>query len=131
MAAHVLLKLSLLTGESAYWDTAERATRNVGALMARHPSGFGEWLNGASLIMGEPLEVALVGNEAQIAPLLSVVRTGYRPLQVVAAGAGGEDEIIPLLANRPQVNDEGTAYVCRRFVCDAPVTDPKELASKL
>jgi uncharacterized protein YyaL (SSP411 family) len=131
MAAHVLLKLGLLTGEPTYWDTAERAMRSVGKLMAQHPSGFGEWLNGASLVMGESREIALIGNEKQIAPLLNVVRTGYRPLQVVAAGPGGKDEAIPLLANRPQVNDSGTAYVCRRFVCERPVTDPQELAAQL
>ncbi len=131
MAAHVLLKLSLLTGEPAYWDTAERATRSVGTLMARYPSGFGEWLNAASLIMGESREVALIGNEEQIAPLLDVVRTGYRPLQVVAAGTNVEDQTVPLLANRPQVNDAGTAYVCRRFVCETPVTDADELAAQL
>jgi hypothetical protein len=131
MAAHVLLKLSLLSGEPRYWDTAEQAIRSVGALMAQYPSGFGEWLNGASLIMGDSREIALIGTEEQIAPLLSVVRTGYRPLQVVAAGTGADNETIPLLANRPQVNESGTAYVCRRFVCDAPVTDPQLLASKL
>ena len=131
MAAHVLLKLSLLTGEPTYWDTAERAIRSVGKLMAQYPSGFGEWLNGASLVMGESREIALVGSEEQIAPLLKVVRTGYRPLQVVAAGTQSKGETIPLLANRPQANDTGTAYVCRRFVCEAPVTDPRDLAAQL
>jgi len=131
MAAHVLLKLSLLTGEPAYWDTAERATKSVGKLMARYPSGFGEWLNVASLIMGESREIALVGSEEQIAPLLEVIRTGYRPLQVVAAGPETDDEIVPLLASRPQVGDSGTAYVCRRFVCETPVTDADELAAQL
>ncbi len=131
MATHVLLKLGLLTGEPTYWDTAERAMRSVGKLMAQYPSGFGEWLNAASLVMGESREIALVGNEEQIAPLLSVVRTGYRPLQVVAAGTGSKDETIPLLANRPQVNDSGTAYVCRRFVCEVPVTDADELSAQL
>jgi uncharacterized protein YyaL (SSP411 family) len=131
MAAHVLLKLSLFTGEPSYWDTAERSIRSVGKLMARYPSGFGEWLNGASLVMGESREIALVGTEEQIEPLLKVVRTGYRPLQVVAAGGESKDETVPLLANRPQANNTGTAYVCRRFVCEAPVTDPKELAAQL
>jgi uncharacterized protein YyaL (SSP411 family) len=131
MAAHVLLKLSLFTGEPSYWDTAERSIRSVGELMARYPSGFGEWLNGASLVMGESREIALVGTEEQIEPLLKVVRTGYRPLQVVAAGGESKDETVPLLANRPQANNTGTAYVCRRFVCEAPVTDPKELAAQL
>jgi uncharacterized protein len=131
MAAHVLLKLGLYTAEPVYWDTAEQAIRNVGKLMAQHPSGFGEWLNAASLIMGEVREVALIGNHEELAALLAVVRDGYRPLQIVAAGAGGEDETIPLLANRPQVKGLGTAYVCRGFVCDAPVTDPQALAAQL
>jgi uncharacterized protein YyaL (SSP411 family) len=131
MAAHVLLKLSLLTGESAYWDTAERSVRDVGKLMAQYPSGFGEWLNAASLIMGEPREIALIGDDEQITPFLDVIRKGYHPLQVVAAGAGTENERVPLLNNRPQVNESGTAYVCRRFVCEAPVTDAKTLESQL
>jgi uncharacterized protein YyaL (SSP411 family) len=131
MAAHVLLKLGLLTGEPAYWDTAERATKSVGMLMAQYPSGFGEWLNAVSLIMGESREIALVGSQEQIAPLLSAVRTGYRPLQVVAAGAESDDDTIPLLANRRRVNDSGTAYVCRRFVCETPVTDPQKLMARL
>ena len=131
MAAHVLLKLGLITGEPRYWDAAERATKSVGKLMAQYPSGFGEWLNVASLIMGEPREIALVGSEEQVAPLLGVIRTGYRPLQVVAAGPESDDEIVPLLAGRPQVDDSGTAYVCRRFVCETPVTDADELAAQL
>jgi uncharacterized protein YyaL (SSP411 family) len=131
MAAHVLLKLGLLTGVPTYWDAAERSTRNVGKLMAQYPSGFGEWLNAASLIMGEPREIALIGNQKQLTSLLEIVRDGYRPLQVVAAGEETENGNVPLLSNRPQRNGEGTAYVCRRFVCDAPVTDPQELASQL
>ncbi len=99
--------------------------------MAQYPTGFGEWLNAASLIMGESREIALVGTEEQLAPLLAVVRSEYRPLQVVAAGDGNDRDVVPLLADRPQHNGAGTAYVCRRFVCDAPVTDPKALAEKL
>lgn len=82
MATHVLLKLDFLTADTTYWDAAKQATRSVGKLMAQYPSGFGEWLNAASLIMGESREIALVGNKGQVAPLLGVVRTGYWPLQV-------------------------------------------------
>ncbi len=131
MATHVLLKLGFLTGDTAYWDTAKQATRSVGKLMAQYPSGFGEWLNATSLIMGESREIALVGYKEQVAPLLGVVRTGYRPLQVVAAGAETVDGTVALLANRPQVSDSGTAYVCRRFVYETPVTDPQKLAAQL
>jgi len=42
--------------------------------------------------MGDSREIALIGTEEQIAPLLRVARTGYRPLQVVAAGTGADND---------------------------------------
>ena len=44
------------------------------------------------------------------------------PGAVVAVGAPGGEEF-PLLAGRPLVDGAPAAYVCRRFTCDAPVTD--------
>ena len=131
MAAHVLLKLSLLTGEISYWDIAEQAVASMSDTMMQYPSSFGEWLNAGSFILGEPREIALIGSNEQVMPLLQVVRAAYRPFQVVAAGKETEDETIALLAHRPQVNGKATAYVCRRFLCQAPVTEPQELASQL
>jgi len=37
---------------------------------------------------------------------------------------------VPLLADRPLRNGS-TAYVCRGFVCDAPVSTEADLAAKL
>ena len=99
--------------------------------MGQYPAGFGHWLNAASFILGEPREIALVGSKDQLEPLLEVVRNGYRPFQVVAAAIEGDDTTLPLLENRPRVDGKGTAYVCRHFVCQAPVTSPHELKRQL
>jgi uncharacterized protein YyaL (SSP411 family) len=131
MAVHALLKLSLYTGNMDYWDLAEKAIARMGSLLERFPSSFGEWLNAASFMLSEPIEVALVGAQDQLKPLLQVVWDGYRPNQVVAAGAERDDQVIPLLAGRARVDGLGTAYVCRRFVCKRPVSDPAELADQL
>jgi uncharacterized protein YyaL (SSP411 family) len=128
MAASVLTRLSLLTGDGDLWQLAEESTATMSKFMSQYPSGFGQWLNVASFMRSEPLEVALIGNEEQIAPLLEVVRKGYRPFQVIAAG---EDADLPLLESRTRIEAKGTAYVCRRFVCQAPVTDPRELERRL
>ncbi|MFA9469136.1 MAG: thioredoxin domain-containing protein [Deltaproteobacteria bacterium] len=128
MAASVLTKLSLLTGNGDYWQVAEQSTATMSKFMSQYPSGFGQWLNVASFMLSEPREIALVGSADAIAPLLEVARDGYQPFQVVAAG---EEASLPLLENRPQIDGRGTAYVCRQFLCQAPVTKPEELALQL
>ena len=131
MAASVLLKLSLLMGDGNYWRIAEESIATMSKFMSQYPSGFAQWLNAASFLLSEPREIALIGNHEELAPLLEVIRNHYRPFQVVAAGDGGEGAPLPLLENRFRVDGKGTAYVCRRFICQAPVTDPQELARQL
>ena len=131
VAATVLLKLSLLTGDVDGWQLAEQSVGRMAKLMAEYPAGFGQWLNAAIFALSEPREVALVGSAPQLAPLLEVVRREYRPFQAVAARATEDDPVVPLLADRTQVDQRGTAYVCRHFTCQAPTTDPQALADQL
>jgi uncharacterized protein YyaL (SSP411 family) len=131
VAATVLLKLSLLTGNGGYWQVAERSVATMGKFMGQYPSGFAQWLNATSFILAEPREVALVGSQEELGPLLAVLRTGYRPFQVLAAGDGGGDDLVPLLENRSRIDGKGTAYVCRQFACQTPVTSPDELSRQL
>ena len=131
MAATVLLRLSLLTGNGDYWQVAERSVATMGKFMGQYPSGFAQWLNACSFIVAEPREIALVGSQEQLRPLLAVVRAGYRPFQVIAAGVADDETLVPLLENRAQIDGKGTAYVCRQFLCQAPVTSPDELARQL
>jgi len=131
VAAAVLLQLSLLTGNSEYWKAAERSIATMGKFMSEYPSGFAQWLNATSFILAEPREVALIGSQEELGPLLAVLRSGYRPFQVLAAGDGESDASVPLLENRARLNRKGTAYVCRQFVCQAPVTSPDALARQL
>jgi uncharacterized protein YyaL (SSP411 family) len=38
---------------------------------------------------------------------------------------------LALLADRPMINNQPTAYVCRHFVCKLPVSSVEDLASQL
>ena len=131
VAATVLLKLSLLSGDGDYWQVAERSIATMVKFMSQYPSGFAQWLNATSFILAEPKEVALVGSQEELGPLLAVLRDGYRPFQVLAAGDGGANAPVPLLESRIQIDGKGTAYVCRQFTCQAPVTRPDELSRQL
>ena len=131
MAAQVLLKISLYTGDGSYWDKAQEMLNGVTAYMARFPTGFAHWLNAAAFAMGDPREAAVVGSvqKADTKELLAALNQAYRPNLVVAAGESAVG--IPLLADRPQVDGKATAYVCRRFVCKRPVTNAESLLDQL
>jgi uncharacterized protein YyaL (SSP411 family) len=135
-AAYGLLRLSKLTGEAEY----ERHARGVIALLhplaARHPTAFGHLLQAIDLLLADDArEVAVVGPDA--GPLLRVVRGAFRP-HIVLAGGDGDDPgdgaggaAIELLAGRRPLGGRAAAYVCERFACQAPVTEPDALAALL
>ena len=131
MAVTGLLNLSLLTGESSYWQQAEEAIAGLYAGMAQYSTAFGQWLAAAMLVIGEPQEIAIAGEigATDTKALLAEAQKPYRPFQVVAVGNEGSD--IPLLRGREQLDNKATAYVCRSFVCKLPVNSPVELRSLL
>jgi uncharacterized protein YyaL (SSP411 family) len=133
MAAQVLLKMALYTGEMSYWDAAEPMVAGLYEAMARYPNGFAHWLNAAAFILGDPQEVAIIGDPAaeDAQELLAAVFSRYRPHLVVAAGEGMAAEFIPLLTGRERLDGRAAAYVCRRFVCQRPVDEPAALAEQL
>ena len=72
-------------------------------------------------------EVALVGPGPRARSSASCARR-FRPHVVLA---GGEADGVPLLEGREPVDGRAAAYVCERFVCQRPVTEPDELAALL
>ena len=94
--------------------------------MAQNPLGFGHWSQALTYALSKPREIAIVGDpdSADTQALLSVVRDGYRPLQVVAERAPDRDTAAPLLGNRAQLEGqarypEPAACVCRDLTCQA------------
>jgi uncharacterized protein YyaL (SSP411 family) len=131
MAAQVLLKLSLYIGSGPYWDEAAQNVAALASYMPRFPTAFSHWLCAASFILGEPQEVAIIGDldHSDTQALIEVVYQSYRPHLIAAAGKDIAD--IPLLLGRTTINGTAAAYVCRRFVCHAPVTDQESLQKQL
>src|SRR5829696_1247584 len=131
VAADVLLRLAILTGEEKYRDLATAIIREVSGSIRRYPSAFGYALSAVAFLLSTPKEVAIVGNSpADIRPLLAEVWRTYLPNKVVAPAFDGT-LTLPLLENRPLVNGLPTAYVCEHYTCKQPVNDVSVLAAQL
>jgi uncharacterized protein YyaL (SSP411 family) len=136
VAIETLLRLAVLTGESRYEDVGLDALRPLADLMARHASGFGRFLCALDFHLGPVVEVALVAPAAldALAPLVREVFGRYLPARVVTAMMAGDARAaagIPLLQGRVAVDGKPTAYVCRNYACQMPVTDRDALARQL
>ncbi|MFI6880256.1 thioredoxin domain-containing protein [Streptomyces sp. NPDC050400] len=127
-AAGALLSYAAHTGSEPHRTAAERASGVVKALGPRAPRFIGNGLAVAEALLDGPREVAVVGEIG--GRMHHAALTGTAPGAVVAAGPEGSTEL-PLLADRPLVDGGEAAYVCRHFVCDAPVTDADRLAGVL
>ena len=136
VAIETLFRLAILTGESRYESAALKALRPMADLMTRYASGFGRFLCALDFHLGPGVEIALVsppGGDG-LAPLAAEVFGRYLPNRVVAGMVAGDPkgaEGIPLLQNRKAVGGEATAYVCRNYACELPVTDREALARQL
>jgi uncharacterized protein YyaL (SSP411 family) len=132
-AAGALLSYAAHTGSEPHRTAAERALGVVQTLGPRVPRFVGWGLAVAEALLDGPREVAIVAPDPTAEASAALHRTALlatAPGAVVAYGVPGADEF-PLLADRPLVAGEPTAYVCRNFTCDAPTTDPERLRTAL
>jgi uncharacterized protein YyaL (SSP411 family) len=75
---------------------------------------------------GHPAE-----RERLLAPLLAEVFRRYLPNRVLTGGVEGSGGDLPLLAGKRARAGRPTAYVCERYACQAPTTEPAELGGQL
>ncbi|MDQ6650762.1 MAG: thioredoxin domain-containing protein [Actinomycetota bacterium] len=131
-AAGALLSYAAYTGSQRHRDAAESALGAVEPLAARHARFVGWSLAVAEAVAAGPAEIAIIGVPGS-ADRLALERAAWlatSPGAVVALGdPGASPEVVPLLADRPLTGGRATAYVCRHFVCAAPVSARDELAA--
>ena len=126
MLAEVLLRLARIYGEDELERRAVGVFRLLHGALGRVPSAFGHALCALDLHLAAPRELAIVGPPDS--ELARAALAGFDPNAVVAFGPA---EGVPLLEGKRYVDGRPALYVCERFVCQAPVTDPAALTTSL
>lgn len=130
-AADALLKLSRLAGEEKYEKFAVTILRLVAPQIRRYAPGFGRALSALEFYLNPTKEVVIVGEKGS--ELEREIWRVYLPNKVVVLSENPEKEaeLIPLLQDKKTVGENPTGYVCENFVCQRPVTAPKQLRKEL
>ncbi|MDI6098359.1 thioredoxin domain-containing protein [Actinoplanes sp. NEAU-A12] len=124
-----LVSYAALTGETSYREAADAALATLGPLIEGHPRFAGYAAMVAEAALTGPYEVAVATTD----PADPLVEAAFRHAPGGSVVVAGEPDRpgVALLADRPLINGAPTAYVCRGFVCDRPVTTEADLAARV
>jgi hypothetical protein len=134
LAADVLQRLALLTGDEDLARRARSILRAVASGLERSPSAFGRMLSAADRYLGEQVDVVVAESSASTAEALALREaavTPYVPDLVITGVIGGAaHEAWPLYVGKS--SDEGaTAFACRGYACLEPTRDPARLGAQV
>jgi uncharacterized protein YyaL (SSP411 family) len=131
-----LLRLSVMLGDPELRAKAEAVMAAFAGEVQRAPWSAERFLAAVEFARLGPVELAIVGDPEQSSTqaMLRQIHETYLPNLVVMLHDPHKPEASvasPLLRNRPSVDGQATAYVCRNSACKRPATTPKELAAEL
>jgi uncharacterized protein len=119
MLAHVLLRIGRIWGDEELERQAAGVLRLVEPALTRAAGAFAWSLCVLDLYLSPPRELAIAG------PVDSpVARAALRPFAPTTVVAVGPSDEVPLLRGKTPMGGDPAVYVCERFACRAPVTDP-------
>jgi uncharacterized protein YyaL (SSP411 family) len=133
LAGNLLARLFYLTGDEGYLARAQAQVKPIAGLMARAPLAFAQALQTVELLLYPPPQLVLTGDAQRV--LWTTAQQVFVPnLLVVWQPAGetnGPPELLPLTRATYLRDGLPTAYLCRNFVCDLPLTSAPELLERL
>jgi len=134
VAADVLLRLALLTGEPGRDRRARSILRAAGPALEGHPTQFGRMLAAADRALGEPVDAVIAGDAADGAAvtLRRAAAKPYQPDLVIAPLTTGSIVAAwPLFEGKTARDGRATAYVCRGYACEEPTQDPGRVVAQV
>ncbi len=135
VATRLLQRLFAFTAKEHFSESSRSALKSASNYFESYSTGMANWLLALDSYLNPPREIAIVGDplEKMSLEMLSVLRRKYRPNMVVAFQPDGKDysETIPLLKGRSSTQNSATAYICRNFICEMPISDATVFESRL
>ena len=132
-----LLRLARITGNPALEQKAADALSFAASQVNRYPSAHTALLMGLDFALGPAFEIVLSGSEDDpgMRAMLEAVREPYMPRKVLLLrtddAAQALANVAPYVTEQTSIEGKATAYICRNYYCERPVTDPEDVRKRL
>jgi len=130
-----MIKLSALTGDTAYLDQVRKDLAGWSDLLDRAGLEMAWWFDAAARLVGPYHDVVIAGGTPD-GPLTRAV-LGLLPASGVVSlipAAGADAALLalaPALDGKKARDGQSTAFVCEFGVCQAPTTDPDAMIAQM
>jgi uncharacterized protein YyaL (SSP411 family) len=139
VAARLCVRLSQHLDRAELRQAGVRALEAFAAPIERAAEAFPTALSLLDRLRSEPLEVVVAGRrgEPDFDALLRQAALVYLPhaaravVETPASGAGPAQALSPLTQGKTTIGGRAAMYVCRGYVCDAPITEPEAVVPAL
>jgi uncharacterized protein YyaL (SSP411 family) len=128
-----LIRLSHLTGNSEYEQTASKLLGYFSGSLVKSPSVFSQSLTALDFYFGPSEEIVISAQQIDDNTRLAInyLRELFKPNKVVVLNLQNKSDdtnkIVPFTSEMKLMNHKTTFYVCRNFACHNPVNSLKEL----
>ena len=137
--ASALLRLGHLSGKNEYREIAEDTLASFAGIAGHYGLYAGSYGLAVERLLGEPVQVVVVGSEVPAGQLQSAAEKGFSvsktviridPVQLVAGAL--PEALVETLLNAPKpAGAEAWALVCKGHTCLPPMVDAETLAETL
>lgn len=126
-----LIKLSRLTGDTSFEETANRIGECFSADLIRSGSSITVSMMALQYLYNSPKEIVIAQGSESTDSLINMLHEEFNPNKVILLRPTDEDDPIFSLStyvkDQPPVDGKSTLYICTDFSCSAPVTDISSL----
>ncbi len=134
--AYNLLRLARMTGKAHLEETAHNLFRALAGQVQRYPQVFTFLLCAYDFALGPTAELVIAApDDASARPMIQAVQERYLPRMVLlvktAETAPALNALAPFTQPMVPLKGQATAYLCRNFTCEAPITDEASLVTKI
>ncbi|NLZ93593.1 MAG: thioredoxin domain-containing protein, partial [Firmicutes bacterium] len=127
-----------LTGNENLSEIAQKIAQAFAAEIKNMPQAYTQMLSALDFMFGPTVEVVIAGElqDSDTQKMLKQLYSSFIPNKVVLHHPSGRERaaiesIAPFTRGQEPIDNKATAYICRNFACQAPVTDANSLLKAL